>query len=129
MTFQIHQNISNFYETSIVCSKETDSYYFFLAQCKNIFDRDCCIIMCSIPQRRRCSIDTHLKIATLNKHLWGRHNPSENLHFLDAAPRFAYQFYDRLHMSYPGMRDWADMVALRINFIANFQAGQSRFNQ
>ena len=104
-------------------------YDLMIELIKNILGRDCCIIMCSIPQRRRCSIDTHLKIATLNKHLWGRHNPSENLHFLDAAPRFAYQFYDRLHMSYPGMRDWADMVALRINFIANFQAGQSRFNQ
>ena len=83
---------------------------------------ECCIIMSSIPQRRRTSIEGHLKIATLNKHLWARHNPSENLHFVDAAPRFAYQFRDRVHMNFIGMRDWAEAIAMRINFISNFQA-------
>ena len=96
---------------------------------KKVLGRDCCIIMCSIPQRRRCSIDTHLKIATLNKHLWARHDPSENLHYLDAAPRFAFQFRDRVHLNYLGMRDWADAVTARINFIANFQSSVSNTTQ
>ena len=83
---------------------------------------ECCIIMSSIPQRRRTSVEGHLKIATLNKHLWARHNPNENLHFVDAAPRFAYQFRDRVHMNFIGMRDWAEAIAMRIDFISNFQA-------
>ena len=104
-------------------------YDLIIAMIKSTY-KDCCIIMSSVPQRRwRSSVDSHLKIATLNKHMWRRHDPSANLHFLDAAPRFAYQFRDRVHMNYIGMRDWADAVASRIGFISNFQKSGSSVNQ
>ena len=96
---------------------------------KMCLGNDCCIIMSSIPQRRRCSTMTHLKIAALNQHIASLHNPHHNLHYVDAAPRFGHQMRDRVHMNYQGMSDWAEKIGKVLDFTSNFQVTGIEMNQ
>ena len=90
---------------------------------------ECTIIMSSIPQRRRCSVETHLKIALLNKHNARRNNPNHGIHYVDAAPRFGNMFMDRVHMNHQGKEYWSNIIASKLNFLSNFLVLDSQSHQ
>ena len=70
------------------------------------------IIISSVPQRKRASRLTHIKIAELNQHNASFYSGTEyGVTYVDAAPRLGHQFIDRVHLNYHGLDHWASKVS------------------
>ena len=120
---------------SVVCIMggndcESDLYYLeeivhnydcLIDMIKLTLGSDCTVIISSIPQRRRCSARSHIRIAKLNEFNKQRENSDYGVFYVDAAPRFGNHFYDRVHMNNIGLDHWAQNMSDKMNSISNFQ--------
>ena len=96
---------------------------------KLVLGPDCSIFISSIPQRRRSSVRTHIKIAQLNESNADRHNPDYKIYYVDATPRFGSHFRDRVHMNYFGLKHWAEIMSDNLSKYSNFQGSSHELSQ
>ena len=74
------------------------------------------VIISSVPQRKRASRYTHIKIAELNQHNATFYAGTEyGVTYVDAAPKFGHQFIDRVHLNYHGLEHWANQISTTIS--------------
>lgn len=108
---------------------ESDLYYLedimynydaLIDMIKLTLGSDSTIIISSIPQRRWCSTRSHIRIAKLNEMNSKRENGAYGVYYVDAAPRFQNQFYDRVHMNNIGLDHWAACITDKMISISNF---------
>ena len=84
---------------------------------------NCKVIINSVPQRRRISTETRLKIAGLNLQHRYYADPDDNIFYVDSAPKYGSHFVDRVHFNHHGLQHWARKVS---EAISNFPSDTSQ---